>query len=113
MGNESESTRRHKISNEIYLLVESHGLEEAIWNWKNAGPFLALGYGGPLLERAPAFMFLKESQSLWREEVKTAFWIVTKGVCWLARELGFQRAQEEWLSAMASVGSLGLGLSTK
>ena len=68
-------------------------MEEAIWNWKNARPFLALGCGDPLLERAPAFMFLEDSQSLWREEVKTVTKVVTKGVCWLAMELGFQRAQ--------------------
>lgn len=87
-------------------------MEEAIWKWENAGTFVALGYGDPLLERAPAFMFLEESQSLWRKEVKTAFWVVTKGVFWLAAEPGFQRAQGEWLSGMASVVSLGLGLGT-
>lgn len=43
---ERKLVRRHRISSEIYLLVESHGLEEAVQNWKNARPFLVLGYVG-------------------------------------------------------------------
>lgn len=54
-------------------------------------------------------MLLEEKQSPWREEVKRASGLMTKGACLLAMEPGFQRAQREWLRGRVSVGSLGWG----
>lgn len=107
---ERKLIRRHRISNEIYLLVESHGLEEC---QAFPGPALCGKWGiNTLYLKGPQNLCSQNRASLCEGRAKKALWVVAKGICWLAMKPGFQRAQGEWLSGRASVESLGMGPGT-